>query len=37
MEKKLAVVIPPDTLQPEDFDDVETIVETIQRVGKPAC
>jgi acyl carrier protein len=37
MEKKLGILIPPDTLQPEDFDDVEIIVETIQRVAKPAC
>ena len=36
MEKKLGISIPPDTLQPEDFDDVETIVETIQRVAKSA-
>jgi acyl carrier protein len=35
MEKKLGILIPPDTLQPEDFDDVETIVETIQRVANP--
>jgi len=35
LEKKLSVSIPPETLQPEDFDDVELIVETIQRVAKP--
>jgi acyl carrier protein len=34
LEKKLGVTIPPEMLQPEDFDDVELIVETIQRVGK---
>ena len=36
LEKKLRVRIPPDTLQPEDFDDLELIVETIERVAKPA-
>jgi acyl carrier protein len=35
LEKKLRVTIPPETLQPEDFDDVELIVETIERVAKP--
>ena len=34
LEKKLNMVIPPETLQPEDFDDVTLIVETIERVGK---
>ena len=34
LEKKLTVSIPPETLQPEDFDDVETIVDTVQRVAK---
>jgi len=34
LEKKLNIVIPPETLQPEDFDDVEVILETIERVGK---
>ena len=34
LEKKLNIVIPPETLQPEDFDDVMLIVETIERVGK---
>ena len=34
LEKRLNVVIPPETLQPEDFDDLELIVETIERVGK---
>ena len=36
LEKKLRVVIPLETLQPEDFDDVDLIVETVQRVAKPA-
>ena len=35
LEKKLNVLIPPETLQPEDFDDVELIVETVERVAKP--
>lgn len=35
LEKKLKIPIPPETLQPEDFDDVDTIVATIERVGKP--
>ena len=34
LEKKLNIVIPPETLQPEDFDDVGLIVETIERVAK---
>ena len=36
LETKLHVTIPPETLQPEDFDDVELIVETVERVAKPA-
>ncbi len=35
LEMRLNVSIPPETLQPEDFDDVETIVETVERVAKP--
>jgi methoxymalonate biosynthesis acyl carrier protein len=35
LEKKLQVSIPPETLQPEDFDDVDLIVETVERVAKP--
>jgi acyl carrier protein len=34
LEKKLNVSIPPATLQPEDFDDLDLIVETIERVAK---
>lgn len=34
LEKKLKITIPPETLQPEDFDDVELIVETVERVAK---
>ena len=36
LETKLDVSIPPETLQPEDFDDVELIVETVERVAKPS-
>jgi acyl carrier protein len=36
LEKKLNVVIPPETLQPEDFDNLDLIVETVERVAKPA-
>lgn len=35
LEKKLLVKIPPETLQPEDFDNVDLIVETVQRVAIP--
>lgn len=35
LESKLRVTIPPETLQPEDFDDVDLIVETVERVAKP--
>lgn len=34
LEKKLNMAIPPETLQPEDFDDVALIVETVERVGQ---
>jgi acyl carrier protein len=34
LEKKLNITIPPETLQPEDFDDVPLIVETIERVAR---
>jgi acyl carrier protein len=33
LETKLEISIPPETLQPEDFDDVEVIVETVERVA----
>jgi acyl carrier protein len=36
LERKLSVSIPPETLQPEDFDDLDLIVETIERVAKSA-
>jgi acyl carrier protein len=35
LEKKLRISIPPETLQPEDFDDMDLIVETVERVAKP--
>ncbi len=35
LEKKLRIRIPPETLQPEDFDDLDHIVETVERVAKP--
>jgi acyl carrier protein len=35
LEKKLHITLPPETLQPEDFDDVNLIVETVERVAKP--
>jgi acyl carrier protein len=35
LERKLSITIPPETLQPEDFDDVDLIVETVERVAKP--
>lgn len=34
IEKKLNVTIPTETLQPEDFDDLDLIVETVERVAK---
>jgi acyl carrier protein len=35
LEQKLQVRIPPSTLQPDDFDSVELIVETVERVAQP--
>ena len=37
LENRLHLSIPTESLQPEDFDDVTTIVETIQRVAQPAA
>jgi acyl carrier protein len=34
LEKKLRIMIPPETLQPDDFDDLDLIVETVERVAK---
>jgi acyl carrier protein len=36
LETKLNIHIPPETLQPEDFDDIDLIVETVERVAEPA-
>ncbi len=35
LEKKLRIKIPPETLQPEDFDHLDLIVETVERVAIP--
>ena len=37
LEKKLNLSIPAENLQPEDFDDLDLIVETVERVAKPAA
>ena len=37
LENKLNLSIPTENLQPEDFDDLDLIVETIERVAKPAA
>ena len=34
MEKKLGIRIPPDNLQPDDFDSVEITLETLSRVAE---
>ena len=34
LEKKLNISIPSENLQPEDFDDINLIVETVERVAK---
>ena len=34
LEKRLKVSIPTEALQPEDFDDLDLIVDTIQRVAE---
>lgn len=36
LEKKLGICIPTENLQPDDFDDLDLIVETVERVAKPA-
>jgi acyl carrier protein len=33
MEQKLGIRIPPDDLQPDDFDTVEITLETLKRVA----
>jgi acyl carrier protein len=34
LEKKLNVTIPPANLQPDDFDNVDLIVSTLERVSR---
>jgi len=34
LEKKLSVTIPPANLQPDDFDSVDLIVSTLERVSQ---
>ncbi len=34
LEKKLNVTIPPSNLQPDDFDSVDLILETLERVSR---
>jgi acyl carrier protein len=36
LEEKLNVSIPSETLQPEDFDDLDLIIKTVVRVARPA-
>jgi acyl carrier protein len=33
LERKLQIRIPTEKVQPEDFDSVEVILETLQRIG----
>jgi len=35
LEEKLSIHMPIEQLQPEDFDTIDLIVETVERVGKP--
>lgn len=35
LEQKLSISMPASQLQPEDFDTVDLIVETVERVGRP--
>jgi acyl carrier protein len=37
LERKLYILIPTETLQPEDFDDLDLIVETVERAAKPVA
>jgi len=37
LEVKLQIEIPTDGLQPDDFDDIELIVDTLRRVAKSAA
>jgi acyl carrier protein len=36
LEKKLNISIPTENLQPDDFDNLDLIVETLERVAQPA-
>lgn len=35
LERKLGVSIPPDDLQPDDFENIDWIVETVERAIQP--
>jgi acyl carrier protein len=35
LEKQLGVFLPPENLQPDDFENIDWIVETVARVAKP--
>ncbi len=35
LEQKLGISMPASQLQPEDFDNIDLIVETVERVGRP--
>ena len=35
LESKLSVTIPPDDLQPDDFESVDIITESVLRVARP--
>ncbi len=35
LEQRLSVDIPPANLQPDDFESVDWIVDTVSRVGRP--
>jgi acyl carrier protein len=35
LEKKLSVSIPPDDLQPDDFETIDIIAESVMRVLRP--
>jgi len=35
LEKKLSVTIPPDDLQPDDFETIDIMTESVLRVARP--
>jgi acyl carrier protein len=35
LEKKLSVTIPPDDLQPDDFETIDIITDSVIRVARP--